>query len=483
MLRYSTRTRAMSLWTKSIAALTLPLLLAGCARFESKPISATHSLEHWEGRNLSGEGLKRFLESNLGHEISGWPLPFWDFETLSLAALYYHPSLDVARAEWGVAQAGIVTAGARPNPTISVVPQYTVNSPSDVSPWLTTINFDIPIETAGKRGYRRARAQQLSEAARLNLATAAWRVRSHLREVLLEHIVLQQRAERLRRQEETLRQLSQLYDERVKTGTLTATEALPTRLLLQKNLLELTVAKQSAADNRVRLAEAIGVPLTALAGINLSPDLAFIGPGFDPEQGPRFRREALERRPDILSALAEYAAAQSTLQLEIAKQYPDVHLGPGYEYDQGENKWALGLSVELPVRNRNQGPIAEAQAKREEAAARFTALQAQVIAEIDRALTAHQASQEQLASVDSLLRTQQRYADSVQALFTAGSADRAELVTAQLELATAQLTRLDALFKVQQALGQVEDALQDSIHRIPRSAFELGRTDPGDSKP
>src|SRR5262245_13929800 len=290
-------------------------------------------------------------------------------------------------------------------------------------------------------------------------------------------------AERLRRLEETLRQLNQLYGERVKTGALTATEALPTRLLLQKNLLELTVAKQSAADISVRLAEAIGVPLAAIAGISLSPDPAITRLGFDPEQGPRLRREALESRPDILSALAEYAAAQSTLQLEIAKQYPDVHLGPGYEYDQGENKWALGLSVELPVRNRNQGPIAEAQARREEAAARFTALQARAIGEIDRALTAHQATQEQLASVDLLLGTQQRYANSVQALLTAGSADRAELLTAHLELATAQLTRLDALFKVQQALGQVEDALQDSIHRIPRSAFELGRTDPGDSKP
>ena len=97
----------------------------------------------------------------------------------------------------------------------------------------------------------------------------------------------------------------------------------------------------------------------------------------------------MQNRPDILASLSEYAAAQSAVQLEIAKQYPDVHLGPGYEYDQGQNKWALGLSVELPVRNRNQGPIAEAQAKREEAAARFIDLQARVIAEIDRALATH----------------------------------------------------------------------------------------------
>ena len=58
--------------------------------------------------------------------------------------------------------------------------------------------------------------------------------------------------------------------------------------------------------------------------------------------------------------LAEYQASQSALQLEIARQYPDVQLGPGYEFDQGDNKWMLGLGVTLPVFNQNQGAIAAA---------------------------------------------------------------------------------------------------------------------------
>ena len=59
-------------------------------------------------------------------------------------------------------------------------------------------------------------------------------------------------------------------------------------------------------------------------------------------------------------ALADYAASQSALQLEIAKQYPDLHLGPGYELDQTDNKWSLGISLDLPILNHNQGPVAEA---------------------------------------------------------------------------------------------------------------------------
>ena len=52
-------------------------------------------------------------------------------------------------------------------------------------------------------------------------------------------------------------------------------------------------------------------------------------------------------RADVRGALAEYAASQSALQLEIANQYPDLHLGPGYGWNTGnagDNKWSLGVS-------------------------------------------------------------------------------------------------------------------------------------------
>jgi len=44
---------------------------------------------------------------------------------------------------------------------------------------------------------------------------------------------------------------------------------------------------------------------------------------------------------DVLGALCRYAASQAALQLEIAKQYPDIHLQPGYEFDQETTNGAL----------------------------------------------------------------------------------------------------------------------------------------------
>jgi len=121
--------------------------------------------------------------------------------------------------------------------------------------------------------------------------------------------------------------------------------------------------------------QAIGVPAAALSTVNIS--LEWVLPKETDLTSSQLRRQALCGRPDVLTLLAEYAASQSALQLEIARQYPDVHLGTGYQWDQEENKWSLGLTVELPLLNRNEGPIAEAKAARLQAAARLEALQQQ----------------------------------------------------------------------------------------------------------
>jgi outer membrane protein TolC len=168
----------------------------------------------------------------------------------------------------------------------------------------------------------------------------------------------------------------------------------------------------------------------------------------------------LQSRPDILGALADYAAAEAELRLQIAKQYPDIHLNPGYEFDQGDNKWSLGVTVELPILNQNQGPIAEAEARRKLVAAKFTALQAQVIGEIDRALENLRVAQGQKQSADELLAAAQQQARSVEAQMQAGAADKLDIANVQLELNNAAVTQLETGAQFQQAELALESALQ-----------------------
>jgi outer membrane protein TolC len=444
--------------------------LSGCQHFEPRPISADQNAVELETRSLRDAGLKSYVEKNLAREIGSWQR--WNFEMLTLAAFYFHPSLDIARAQRDVAKAAIGTAGGRPNPTIGVTPAYSFNPPEGMSPWLPSVTFDVPIETAGKRSHRLARAGQLSDAALFNIATTAWAVRSRLRAALLELADARQREEVLRQQHSLQEKIVARLEERFRAGTVSSIELTTARIAVTKTQVESQNLQRRAEEAMARVAESIGVPASALNDVTI--DFPSLRPADTELASTEMRTQALHTRPDILAALAEYAASQSALQLEIAKQYPDVHLGTGYQWDQGEHKWSLGIGMELPVLNRNQGPIAEAKAKRTEAAARFEAAQAKALAEIDLAWASYRGAQTSLRTVESLVGAQQKQQAAVEAQFKAGAADNLEVLATQSELYAAKLLQLDAQARSHAGFGQLEDAIQrpfdalSSVEENPR---------------
>jgi outer membrane protein, heavy metal efflux system len=434
----------------------------GCVRFESKPLSAVQTAEAFRRRTLTDPGLKAYLASN--QLAVAWPPQTWDFKALTLAAFYYHPDLDVARAKWAVAVAGKKTAAEVPNPTVSVAPAFdtTTHVPS---PWLVTASLDIPIETAGKRGYRIAEATHLSEAARLNIAAVAWQVRSRLWRALLDLYAARETEMLLKEQQAIQAENVRLLEQQHNAGAISAFELTTARIAADGTQLALRDAERQRAEAYTQVADATGVAVSALEGISIS----FGGLSQLPAEVPTeaARRQALLNRPDILSALAEYDASQAALQLEIAKQYPDVHLNPGYEFDQGDNKWSLGLSVTLPVFNQNKGPIAEAAAKRAEAAASFTALQAKVVGDIERAVAAYRVMLLKNKDADMIEENLKKQEKRAQAMLDAGEISRSDLAALRLQLSAAALARLDTLAKSQQALQQLEDALQSPLGLPP----------------
>lgn len=445
---------------------------SGCAHYQPKPITASQTAVAFESRMLTNLGVRAFLETNLHHQVTPWPPASWDFTSLTLAAFYFHPDLDVARAKWGVAQAGKITAGQHPNPTVTLSPAYNATTPP---PWILGLDFDIPIETAGKRRYRISQAKHLSEAARLNIAAAAWQVRSRLRQTLVDLYAASETESLLQKQETTQTDIVRLLERQLEVGNISGFDLTQARIALNTTTFALQDARKQSAEARVRVADGMGLAVHALDGIKIS----FAGLDQFPTAlaAKEVRQRALLNRADILSALSEYAASQSALQLEIARQYPDVHLGPGYQLDQDDNKWSLGLTVTLPVLNQSQGPIAEAEARRIESAARFNALQTRVIGEIDRAVAGYQAALQKTATAESLLNDLNKRQQSVQSMFDAGITDRLALANAQFEFRVGALARLNALVKAQQSLGELEDAVQSPL-TLPDSILSQTENNP-----
>ncbi len=441
-------------------------MLSGCASYHARPLDLPSMAKAYEDRTLNSPALQNYITANSGQNATPWPLETWGLKTLTLAAFYYSPDLDVARAKWGTTRAAITTAAQRPNPTLLLPFQYTAASPWTVgqSPWTFGMGLDIPVETAGKRGYRVAQATQLSDAALFNIGNVAWQVRSRLRATLLDLYAATRRVSILARQTETQSQIVDMLKNRLTAGAVSALEVNRALITLIGNRTDLANAQKQVQDARVRLASAIGVPASALSSLNIRFD-AF-GHTYPDIESRDAHRLATLNRADILSALAQYQASQSALQLQIANQYPDVHLDPGYTWTQGEDQISFGASgIALPIFNHNQGQIAQAEARRSEAEANVKSLQAQAFNETDSALVNYHATLKNLSQGETLLSTQRKQLASVQSLFNKGEVDRLALALAQQAVYASVLARQQALIQVQQAIGQFEDAMQ---HPLPR---------------
>jgi len=428
-------------------------LLSGCATYESKEVDSGQIQLQLERRTLSDSGLVKFLAQH-GEAVAGE----WDLEKLTLAAIYYNPGLDVVRADYAAAKAGVIGAAAFPNPAFNFSPGYNVDSGSGVSPWILGYVLEVPLDLTGQRKQRSAQAGYQEEIARLNLASAAWAVRSEVRQALVDLHAAEETAAFWKGQITLLSEVLKLVENEVQVGELSSFEAGQTRIVVSRAEIDARESVRARISARIRLAEALGVSAPALA------DLAISYRGLDVASPKISRAEAsawaAQNRPDLLATLSAYAVAQSVLQSEIARQYPDLILGPGYELDQGEGKWSFSFGLTLPVFNRNQGPIAVAEAQRESAAAKVLALQNHVLSQLDQALANYSSAVQDLETFNSMHASIDQQTKTLQAQQAIGEVSRLELARAQIELADHLSAELAVVQRVEQSLAALEDAVQ-----------------------
>ena len=352
------------------------------------------------------------------------------------------------------AEAAITTAGARPNPTLSVTPGVP-------SPYLFGLDIGVPIETAGKRGYRVQEAKHLSEAARFDLAETAWKVRSGVRAALLENF-MSGRALDLARAEERLRATAlQRIQYRFAAGELARPDVDSAHLELLNAQLAVLAAEGRASETRTALAAAISIPVAGLEDARL-----FIcGVGASSSFNVTLAWSCSTR--GSLKSAGRTARPGGACRWRPKPRFNSKSPGsvpiskstrlPVRERDS----FTVGLAVTLPLFNRNRGPIAEAEARRKEAAAQFLVTQAQVIAQEEAAGERYRTAFSELQQAQAVLDQMHNAVEPrVRQTVTAGESDWFSLNGVLLQGSAAATTRLDALYRVQAALGQMEDALQ-----------------------
>ena len=443
---------------KHLSLLLLPVaaLLPGCVQFESRPLDPAGAAERLESRSLADADLQAYLKEALGGVDNAGAARAWTLNELTAAGLYFHPSVDLAWKRAAVARAEVTGAAERPNPSLSVSPGY--NSSSEgISPWIFGLGVAFPIETAGKRRYRTEEATLRAEAGRLRVAAEAWRVRQGVRAALDELAEARETAARAAQAAEAQEKVCALLERQRAAGEASRFDLAQALVEARKAALATREAEGRQGVALSKLAAAIGIPASALEGVRFDYGAVRSADGL---ADAAVRRAALTGRAELLAALKEYEASEAALRLAIAGQYPDLQIGPGYEFDQSENKWSLGASLTLPVFNRNGGAIKKALAQREEAAAAALAIQVQVLGEVDQALAAVKAVERRTDAARALLEASDRRREAAEAMRKAGEMTALDVLTAQADTARARLDEAVIVAEGRRALGQLEDALQ-----------------------
>jgi CRISPR system Cascade subunit CasA len=377
----------------------------------------------------------------------------WSRADLLAAALVRNPQVAEAKAKYLTAAAAARTAKLTPPLTLTLTAEYASEHPR----WGYGAGADVPIDAGARRSARMSTADLQALQAWYDYAEAAWTVRTALEKARIDLASAEASSPLADRAVSLRRDRLQRLERRVAAGE-------DDRVLALTAQTELAAAERKRADvgglrrqARLGLATALGVGPAAVTELVLAPGAEV--PPLD--RLPAWRRDATLTRRDVLRALADYDLAESALRLEVAKQYPEVRIGPTYFYDHGVDKLPFTLSLTLPTYDLNRRAIEQAEAARAAAGKSLETVQANVLTAVDTANAALTTAQ---ANVDRVsqraLPAARRMADGTARSVKAGYADRTDDLAAQAAEADAELDLVDAQRTAAAAAADLEDALR-----------------------
>jgi len=256
-----------------------------------------------------------------------------------------------------------VQAGLYPNPTVSATFDELgdVQGPGGIN---TVPLVSQEIVTAGKLKLSRNAAGREVDQATLNLIAQRFLLFAGIRQNYFEVLTL-------RRRIEVLDELVKLAEQSVQNTR----KLLEAKQVARLDLVQLEVdLERFRAEREATARELPGAfrRLAAVVGVHGLPDTRLAGsldaplPDYHLESAQQF---VLSEHPELRFAQVGVDRAQLLLKRAQVEPIPNVTVAAGY-VRQNQNRsddWTVGVSVPIPVWNRNQGNIQAAQAQVAEA--------------------------------------------------------------------------------------------------------------------
>lgn len=379
------------------------------------------------------------------------PLNLQSALTLALGA---NAELSAARQEVDAIDASILQAGARPNPEVAMLVE---GARSDTR--TSTLQLNQAIELGGKRAARIAAAERGRDAATADLNVKRADIRATVIAAFFDVLTAQERVRLANESVELAQRGTSVASRRVIAGKVSPVEETKARIAQANVRLELNQAKSDLANSRKRLAATWGNPLPRFEQADGQFDLL---PEFPVLNEMNMR---LANAPALARAQFEVERRDALAQLERRRRVPDVTISLGVKRsdEPGRNQAIVGLSVPLPLFDRNQGNVLETMRRADKARFELTAIQVRLDSDLAQAHERLNAARQDadLLHRDILPGSQDAY-EAASKGFEFGKFGFLDVLDAQRTLLQAKSQYLRALSEAHRAAAEIERILGDA---------------------
>lgn len=365
------------------------------------------------------------------------------------AARSNNPFLKPAALDVSLAQADVVTAGLRPNPTLNNQTLQLINSknfapgtkyyePQNRQVWWQVTR---PFQVSGQRKYSQ-------EVAGKNVAIAEKNYANTERDVLLDagnkwldvwyhsmNLTLLQEAK------SNIDSLVKTQELRLKNQVISTNELARTELLSEQYLLQLKTAQQNFRNELQNLQLVTG---SRIGGIDTTDPVTYFA--ID-QQADSLIRLSYNQRPDIQGAQLGIEAAQSNIKLQHALSKPVPELGLIYNPQNTVKYVGFFGTIDLPFFSRNQGGVKKSQIALQQSQQTLSALQQQVSTEVQTTYQSWQVSKENVARYGVILNKAEQVLTSVKYAYTRGGTTIIDFLDAQRTWFDTQKMYYDAVYE------------------------------------
>jgi len=357
---------------------------------------------------------------------------------------------DLAAAQWDIdiAQGGRQQAGLIPNPVASWDVEDTRRDSRT-----TSIKISQALELGGKRGARIDVATRAQDAAALNLEQRRNTLRAEVIENYYGALRAQERLELAQRSMSVAERGLAVADGRVTAGKASPVEATRAQVQLSEIRLELNRAQIGLTDAYRRLAASTG---SATADFQAVAAQTQFTPSL-PTATQLLTR--LEQTAELRLAELNILQNEASVVLEKAQRIPDLDVSIGSQYDASvrERVNLVGVSMPIPLFNRNQGNVLAASRRADQARDLRNAAELRLRTETRQALDLWQtANTEVRAFNQQILPAAQSAVDSATRGFEMGKFSFLDVLDAQRTLIAARTQYLTATAQATDAWVRIE---------------------------